>query len=235
VLRSFPVGVPSLLAGDGPLTNPFGAPFSLETPNLGAAISLWLLFGLAGLTLGSFFFNNAARLVNDSSLPRGLRVIIWQTLQTILLLLIIILVLIMISMPIFLLVWLLAFISPALMQFAVLLVSVFLVWLLLPLFFSPHGIFTFHLDALRSTLISYQFVRFFLPGAGLFVLATAVISQGLDALWRIPESNSWMLAVGIIGHAFVSTALVASSFVYYKNGILWMRTLFKQANNQAPV
>lgn len=229
-LRSYPVGIPSLLAGQDPVANPLGIPFIMESPNAGAAISLWLLFGLAGLTLGSFFFNRSAQLVlpGDHKHARALQTIIWQTLQTILLLAIILMVLLIISIPIMLLAWILAFFSPALLQLAMLLVSVFMVWLLLPLFFSPHGIFAFQLDALRSTLISYQFVRFFLPGAGLFVLSTVLISQGMDILWRIPPDNSWMLVIGIAGHAFVSTALVSSSFVYYKDGIQWMREILNR-------
>lgn len=232
-LRSYPVGVPSLLAGQSPLTNPLGVPFSMETPNSGAALSLWLLFGLVGLTLGSFFFNRSALLAHpdDRRPPQSLQLVIWQTVQIILLLMIIILLIMMISVPIALVAWVLAFFSPALLQLAMLLVSVFMVWLLLPLFFSPHGIFAYHLDALRSTLISYQFVRFFLPGAGLFVLVTFLISQGMDILWRIPSDNSWMLVIGIAGHAFVSTALVASSFFYYKNGIQWMREILNRAKN----
>lgn len=232
-LRSYPVGIPSLLATQGSQTNPLGISFILETPNAGGAFSLWLLFGLAGLTLGSYFFNSTAHLIlgNDRKPTPRLRLVIWQTVQSILLLAIILMVLLMISVPVVLLVWLLAFISPALLQLALLLMSIFTVWLLLPMFFSPHGIFAFQLDALRSTLISYQFVRFFLPGAGLFILTAALISQGMDILWRVPPDNSWMLIIGIAGHAFVSTALVVSSFVYYNNGIQWMREILRRGKN----
>jgi hypothetical protein len=37
-----------------------------------------------------------------------------------------------------------------------------------------------------------------------------------------------MSFVGIFGHAFISTGLIAASFVYYRNGITWMESKMQQ-------
>jgi len=34
--------------------------------------------------------------------------------------------------------------------------------------------------------------------------------------------NSWLMLVSIGGHAFISTALITSAFIYYLGGIRWM-------------
>ncbi len=233
-LRSFPVGVPSLIAAEGPLVTPLGQPPVFEVPTLGAALSAWLLFGLIGLTLGSAYFHLLARV--SSGKPGGATMgqITWSTMQSVGLFCLMVMIIVMVTLPVFLFLAVMTMFSSALTQFALLLVSIFIIWLLLPLVFSPHGIFAFQLDALRSTLISYRLVRFFLPGTGLFLLMSLLISQGMDILWRVPPEDSWMMLIGIAGHAFISTGLTAASFVYYYGGMRWMQEALQRASAPAP-
>lgn len=65
-------------------------------------------------------------------------------------------------------------------------------------------------------------MRYALPSLGWFVIVAMVLSQGLNFLWRIPPSDSWMTLFGIFGHAFVSTALLAASFIYYRDLNIWV-------------
>ena len=92
-------------------------------------------------------------------------------------------------------------------------------------------------------LLSLRLVRFFLPGAGLFILVSALISEGLNMLWTLPEANTWLTMVGIGGHAFIVTALIMASFIYYRDGLKWMQfniqrmaeARLKQENGGIPV
>jgi hypothetical protein len=90
-------------------------------------------------------------------------------------------------------------------------------WLVVPLFFTAHGIFVRQQNAFYSIFTSLRMARFALPTSGLFVLAWLVLSIGLNYLWSVPPANSWMTLVGIGGHAFITTALLAASFVYYRD------------------
>jgi hypothetical protein len=107
-------------------------------------------------------------------------------------------------------------------------------WLAVPVFFSSHGIFL-HADHLfRSTAKSFRIMRYALPSMGWFVVTAMVLSQGLNFLWRIAPADSWMTLFGIFGHAFISTALLAASFIYYhdlndwvENALEWMKTRTK--------
>jgi hypothetical protein len=102
----------------------------------------------------------------------------------------------------------------------------------MPVFFSAHGIFTLQLDAMRAILNSLRMVRFTLPTTGLFLLVFLILNTGLNFLWSTPSQNSWWMLVGIIGHAFVSTALLAASFVYYRDINAWLKAVFEQLQRQ---
>jgi len=55
-------------------------------------------------------------------------------------------------------------------------------------------------------------------------MLTIVISQLMDMLWRVPPTESWMMGVGILGHAFISTSLLAASFIYYRDLNTWIES-----------
>ena len=43
----------------------------------------------------------------------------------------------------------------------------------------------------------------------------------MDLLWRTPDEASWLMLVGIAGHAFVTTSLLAATFIYYRDADRW--------------
>ncbi len=59
--------------------------------------------------------------------------------------------------------------------------------------------------------------RMTLPTTALFLLSIVAISEGLNILWRVPPDNSWLTLIGVSGHAFVASALLAASFIYYRD------------------
>jgi hypothetical protein len=101
--------------------------------------------------------------------------------------------------------------------------GVLLLWFIVPFLFSAHGIFFYRQSVLHSIWRSIRIVRFTLSATSLFFLAVFVISRGLDLLWSIPAGDSWFTLVGILGHAFTSTGLLAASFVFYRDADLWSR------------
>jgi hypothetical protein len=44
-------------------------------------------------------------------------------------------------------------------------------------------------------------------------------------LWRLPSLDSWLTLFGIFGHSFVTTALLAGSFIYYYEMSAWVQTV----------
>jgi hypothetical protein len=224
ILSTLPVGVPSLMAGAPPLVNPLGQPAVYEVTSWSQAFSGWMLFGLLGLVLGSLYFGMVARTTAPQVEPYALPRVIWEAVQVLLFTLLLIVLLVLLAFPITLVTTILAMISPGIAQLALMLMSFVMLWLLIPLVFSAHGIFAARQNVVRSMLISARMVRVLFPGVGMFLLTVLVLSQGMGYLWHIPPESSWLMLAGILGNAFISTGLLAASFVYYRGAITWVTT-----------
>ena len=60
---------------------------------------------------------------------------------------------------------------------------------------------------------------------GLFIMLAILVNQGLNLVWQVAPENSWLMVISIIGHAFVTTSMLAASFVYYQDMIRWFEEL----------
>ncbi len=223
LIRTFPVGVPSLVARYSPIDSPLEVNPILEVPSL--RVGLGVLGGLilVGYLLGTLYFNTIARNTLDEKQNFQAGQFFRQYAQSLLMFVVLIALAVMISLPIMLIISILSLLSPGLGQFLILFLGFMAFWLVFPLMFSPHGIFAIDQKTFPAMLLSVRMVRFFLPGAGLFFLVSALISEGLNTLWTLPDANSWLTLAGIGGHSFVITGLLAASFIYYREGLRWMQ------------
>jgi len=130
----------------------------------------------------------------------------------------------LVNLPLFILLGLLSLLDSLVRTILVFLLVVPLSWVLLVIFFSFHGIFASAQNAFISVRNSLRMLRYGLPPLGWFAMLTILISQGMDMLWRIPPADSWMMGIGILGHAFVSTSLLAASFIYYRDLNTWIES-----------
>ena len=123
---------------------------------------------------------------------------------------------------------------PALGTLPFMALGLVLVWVMLPLAFSPHGIFLGGMNVSHSIVTSIKLVRSLMSGAGMFFIMVIMLGYGLDALWSTPGVESWMMLVGIFGHGFISSGLLASTFVFYRDGVKWLAEILleKQAAPQ---
>jgi hypothetical protein len=228
VLRTFPVGVTSLLSFEMPGQTPLGAPVNLDAGSFLGIIGWALLLILIGWLIGALYYHWISDVVLKS-VPGSL----WKSIkQTLFLSLIWLGLLIVFGLPAFLLLSVITFFSPVLGQIMYIVGAMLLIWLTMPVFFSVHGIFALQLDAFRSILGSLRMVRFTLPNTGLFLLVFVLINSGLNLLWNTPSQDSWWMLVGIAGHSFISTALLAASFIYYRDVNAWLAVVFDRLQKQ---
>lgn len=228
LLRTIPIGVPSLMATSEAYETPLGSPAIIEIESTVLALGLWVLFLVVGFLLGCAYFNQLARVTADNHPPFKVYEYLSQALQSLLLTIGLLVFLMIISLPAMLFVSIFALINPALANIGMLFILFVILWMLIPLIFTPHGIFSGQRNLIVSLMTSFRLVRSFLPGTGLFLLVTLLLAQGLDILWRVPPANSWLTLVGIFGHAFIYTGLFAASFVYFRGGLRWMLELIQQ-------
>jgi hypothetical protein len=223
--RIFPIGVSSLLAQTMPIHTPFGEQRVVQISSIPLFISLAFVLTLVGWICGGLYF----RWVSGTTLGQevgisALRAII----QTLILSVCWLIGLMAVFLPMMLILTLLALINPFLANGAIFVILLFSFWIVVPLFFMPHGIFARSQNAFYSMMTGLRLARFTFPTSGMFVLSVLILSQGMNYLWSVPSNDSWMTLVGIAGHAFISTAILAASFVYYRDMNAWLQTVFEQ-------
>jgi hypothetical protein len=239
VVRTFPIGIPSLMAGRSPLETPVSQPLWLDVSTLGAGLGLWLLFILSGIAVGTLYFSAVAQAALTSKIDWRLTITQWPWNfgQVILLSLFWFLLLAFFMIPISCVLSILLMLGIGAGQFPVI-IALFLggvlIWLMIPLFFSPHGIFAKHIPMWLSLIKAVRLSRMTFSTTGLLILVIVLISEGLDVLWNVPAENSWLMLVGVAGHAFVTTGLLSATYVYYRDADRWMdQSLQQKITSQA--
>ena len=233
ILRTFPVGVSSLMTAKLPVTNPLGAQSVFEVGSDAGFLGWVFLLTLIGWAAGGLYFNWVSRVTASRETVFGSGRAVAQTW---LFSIVLAALSFMVGIPILVILSIINLISPGMIQVAIFLLALFSAWIIVPIFFAPHGMYLRGQNAFTSIYASLRMARFTLPSSSMFVLTVFIISQGLNYLWSVPAQDSWMMLVGIAGHAFVTTALLASSFIYYRDMNAWLETVFERlkTNTAAP-
>lgn len=226
LLRTLPIGISSLLFPRSATLTPLGAPAILQVNAL--SLPGWMfLLTLIGWIGGGMYFRSVAWIATANNEDQPLR-ISRAILQTILISILWGILSVMIGVPIFLVLGLLLQFSPLIANLMVLFVSIASMWVIVPLFFWPHGVFLRKQNVITSILSSFQMTRFTLPTSSMFVLTVFLLGFGLNFLWSLPPEDSWITFLGIFGHSFVTTALLAGSFIYYRDMNIWLQSVIEK-------
>lgn len=229
LLRTFPIGVTSLMFGRMPRETPLGTAPTMEVPSFLAMLGCVLAVVFLGWCMGGLYFHwvsGVALHLQGRSIAQTLSwavtlSLVWSALF------------IVVGLPAFFMTGLLMALSPLLGQGILFLASMFAIWFALPVFFSPHGIYAEQQNVFVSIFRGWRMVRYTLPQSGLFLAVAFIISEGTAYLWRVPAESSWWTLVGIVGHAFITTSLLAASFVYYRDTNLWLQAVLERLSAQA--
>jgi hypothetical protein len=234
-LRTLPVGLPSLMASKPAFLNPVGRPliFSLESSM--EVFGFWALFMLIGFLLGSIYYQRISNSVLELTSKNQALSFIQTLIQVLLMPVVLLVILLILSIPVMFLVTLISLISPGIAQFMTAIASIIVLWILLPLIFTPHGVFLFKQNLIAAMMTSISVVRVSLTKTALFILTALVMVEGLNYLWRRPPVDHWLLLVGILGHAFIVSGVIASSFHYYLDAARFTQTVMnKQSDRKMP-
>jgi len=217
-LSTWPLGAPSLLAGNEPGTNPLGTNPVLKVETLGGFLACLLLLVLLGLLLASLYFSLIARWVNGN--PNSLRTwamfigLYWgRIVASVALVLVGVFFL---SIPFFLIVEIVGLIFGPLALLILLAGTMAVIWGIFHLFFAVHSILIEDASIPKAMANSIRLVRRYPHSAVGLLLAAMLISLGLGKIWHMPPSESWTRLIGILGNAFINTGLVTATFVYYR-------------------
>jgi len=224
------LGVPSLMSKHLTLLRPFGERPTIPVTNAGMTVS-WVLF-LTSLGLGLaavYLWQIGTRIGEEIEKPPvkpAAPLKIWGNLLKLTFWLL--LALVGLGSPVLLVTSLLSLFSFGLSSFLITLVLSAGVFILLHCIYTIPSMVQFRktpFQALRESLI---LTRADFPGALGLLLATLIISQGLNYVWTLPAPESWSTLIGIGGHAIISTALTISLFIFYQERVIYLEIL-KQA------
>ena len=230
LLRTFPVGVASIISGKLPGLTPLGLPTTVQIDSYLNLVGLIFLLTLIGWLFGGLYFRWVAAIVTPEALPSIIRAV----LQTLFYSVIWVAICWILGLPIIFTVSLIFMFNSVIGEIVLVILAFISMWLIVPVFFSPHGIFVKKQNAFASILGSFQMARFTLPTSSLFVLTVFLLAYSSNFLWAIPTNDSWLTLVGILGHGFVTTALLASSFKYYRDMTAWLQTVLARLRGGVP-
>lgn len=230
VLRTYPFGIYSLMSANLSLQTPLGMRLQLEPGGLFVALLLIFALTALGWLGGALYYHTVASAVFKKDAPSML----WSLPQVVLLSGFWMVFFMALNVPLVILLAVLGLLNATLRFFIVLLLFIPFSWFLLGVFYSVHGLFALRQNVFLSVWNSFRMVRYALPNLGWFSLLAILMSSGLDTLWRVPPADSWMMSVGIFGHAFISTSLLAASFFYYWEVYLWIESALQWLKNNHP-
>ncbi len=221
-LRTFPVGVPGLMWARLPLDAPVQLP-AYVLPGGVAIVELLLLASVLGWFFGAFYLWLCARAAQltqkafwDSLRESLVLMLVWQG------------GLVALLLGASFAVGVLMLISLGLAQAGTLFFVLAIFWLLPLAYFSPFGIFVHGQTAWGALRASWRFVRDGQPFVNFFFFHILLLSWLSVTIWNMPADDSWLLLVGIAGHAFVSAALTVAALRYYHDLYAWLAVLHQQ-------
>ncbi len=214
-----PLGVPSLMALKLPQVTPLGPPAIYMIDNELMWMVLFVGLVLGGLLVGGIYLALIAQQVRDGafSLSRLVMVVPRYWLSIIALIAALLLGMAILATPVLLAVALLSSLSIWIATLVVWVGLMLLLWLIFHLIFVVHGILLSHQPLHKAVWNSLRLVAsnsFSVMGLVALLLA---LSAGLNYLWSLPKDDSWMLLVGIVAHAIISSGLLAATFVFYQD------------------
>lgn len=236
---SIPVmGVPAFLVGATPAWTPLQTSVR-EVDSIWMWALLTIGLSIVGLLLTSFYYGLIARVIGRDSAGHGdilqevrrfIAHAVMSWLQLLLLAAAVVLGLLVISLPLLLVGALVSLISTVLSSIVLMLLPMLGLWLLFYLGLVPHGLLLHRRPVWRATVESFQILRTNMLAALGLLLLMLIIGRVVDWLLLLAEDGSWFTAVSILGHAYVSTALVAATFIFYRD-----RYAFLQLKKQSSV
>ena len=220
-IHFFPISVPILLGGNTSMAGPIDNLQVIELHSVFVLFLLVALLALTGLLFGCFYYSAIAKKTSIIAYRLTLHRFFRQLLNSFVAVLLLFISLVILLIPISCILSILLMVSSGLAQFLSMIFMIMIAWLIIPLFFTMHGIFLGN-GVIESLKMSFNLARWFSTSTSFFIVAIVVISQGMNLIWTIPQPDSWLLLIGITGHAFITTSLISASFILYQQYLSWI-------------
>lgn len=213
-LRSFPVGIPSLFSVAAFERNPMGEFQFIHLQEPGVIFIVILAATLIGLFLAYLLYRLIAQATASQSVPVGSVIESRSLVSWLLIPLVTIVLIFLVVLPAMLMISLIGAFLPIFTSIGYFFLTVAIITLIIPVFFTPHLVVLEKLPLTQALLTSIRTVRMTNAKTTTFLFLAILVNYLTNMLWRIPSDDSWMLMVSIFGHAIISIVTLAASFHY---------------------
>ena len=214
------LGVPALMVGTTPDKTPLSSTI-IQLESTSAFLLLFVAFSVIGVLLTAVYYGLTANAIQmkESRLQAGafLRHVGRVWFKIIALGISLFVVALILYTPLIIVGAVVSILSQGLASIILLMGPVVLIWLLIYLSFTPHGLALNGRSLWRAMIESLQLVRHnMLPVINLLLLIL-LIGQAMDWALLLADNGSWLTWASIWSHAFVSTSLLAATFIFYRD------------------
>lgn len=210
------VGVPALMVGLTPEKTPLPTAL-IEMDSAGLVFLLFVLFSVVGLVLTAVYMTLTASVIRQLPVRQALGKLVVNWLKLMGLIITLLIFAMMVYIPVVFAGLLASLISQGLASLVLLAGPVLILWVAVYLVFAPPGIFVNGRPLGRAMIESLQMMRYFLLPAITLLLMVMLIGRGVDWLLLLADDGSWLTGFSIVAHAFISTALLAATFIFYRD------------------
>ncbi len=221
------LGVPSLRAFHPVLSNPIGTRLVIGVSSPWGLFGWLVLLLLVGMGLSALYLWLCARQFRlQLEAPLPLLPSPWKVWRRLLgLLALLIGALFIVVFPGLMLISLLSLLGPFVAALVEMLFLSFIFLMLIHLLYVLPAILLLDAPLLRAVGESFTLSRLYFNSTLLLVLAMVVIEMGLNFVWTLPPEGSWASLLGIVGHAFIATALLGTLFTFYHQRLSYLESL----------
>ncbi len=224
-------GVPILLAGRKSDSLPFGYTpqvFEINTP--GDMLGVRILSLVGGLVLGTTYISLIAHQVRDGhiALKRVITRLPGNILEVGILSILVPILVILIYLPFGVLALGFSTFSQKLAVLTNWAGWLLVIWIVLFLVFTVHGLLMNNRGLLGALWDSIRVVQWNITATMGLVLLVVLINVALTAIWSMAPVGSWLTVAAIVGNAFISTGLLAATFVFFRDRYRYWREMRAQ-------
>ena len=238
VAKTFPIGIPGLLANVNTSISPMGPSQLLELSSIGNIIAAVILIAFCGIILGTIFLHILSPKTNE----KHQKSIVQQLANSLAYSFVLLVAIITGALLATFIASFFAIFLQELGQLVLFLIIMSLMVLLLPALYAFIPIFAYGQSFYQAIITSYKVVglqmRYKLqndqtiiisPRIITFTMAIFILYQGLNIVWlRLPPIDSWWMILGILGHAFTSTLVLISCFDFFHKMCEWRHNITQQ-------
>jgi hypothetical protein len=221
------LGVPSLMINQLTVERPFGIRPDVSISSVFLVLPMGVLLVIVGLALTAFYLNwVGSRVIAETESPLTGPRSVWNLWgQFILLSLVLLLALSVFGMIIMFFSSFLGLFSMPLAWLSIILASSIVLFIAVHLMFTVPAIVQLQRGLFQAIKESLLLTRSDFLNVTFLLLLIFIISRGFNFVWTLPEFNSWSALIGLAGHAFVSTALTATLFIFYQERLSFLEVL----------